>query len=226
MYSLAWLVVVGVIGLIVGGGLGHLVARVRSGGAARVGELEAQLESSQEELSSYKTEVYEQFSETARKFKALDETYHDLQRQLAQSAGVLVGEAAGPLLVAPDGASALELDDVAETTATAEAPAEAETGDLAAEPEANALEETATDAAAADADAVESPDAPEPLEDEPPILVNEAALAEEVELVEGDLVADLDEAAGEDGDQLSLAERIERQQRAEATAAAQKAADA
>lgn len=224
MYSLAWLVVVGVIGLIVGGGLGHLVARVRSGGAARVAELEAQLDSSQEELSSYKSEVYEQFSETARKFKALDQTYHDLQRQLAQSAGALVGEAAGPLLVAPEDASALNFDQVAETTATAAEPAVVETHDLAAEPEADAVEDTATQTAAADIDSGESPDAS--LEEEPPILVNEATLTGEVELVEGDLVADLDEAAGEDVAQLPLAERIKRQQRSETTPADQKVADA
>ena len=101
MYSLAWLVVVGVVGLVVGTWIGHIVARVRSGAAARIAELEAQLESARDELSEYKGAVHQQFSETARKFKALDESYHDLHRQLAESAGILCGEAAGPMLAAP-----------------------------------------------------------------------------------------------------------------------------
>lgn len=101
MYSLAWLVVVGVIGAVLGGWLGHLVARVRSKAADRIQELEAELESARGEISGYRREVFDQFAETARKFRSLDESYNDLHRQLAESASVLCGEAAGPLLEAP-----------------------------------------------------------------------------------------------------------------------------
>jgi uncharacterized membrane-anchored protein YhcB (DUF1043 family) len=100
-YSLAWLVVVGVVGAVLGGMLGHLVARVRSRSAERIRELEAELESARGENSEYRHEVIDQFAATARKFKSLDESYNDLHRQLAESASILCGEAAGPLLEAP-----------------------------------------------------------------------------------------------------------------------------
>jgi uncharacterized membrane-anchored protein YhcB (DUF1043 family) len=101
VYSLAWLVVVGVIGAILGGWLGHLVARVRSKAAERIQELEAELESARDKNTEYRREVFDQFAETAQKFRNLDESYQDLHRQLAESASVLCGEAAGPLLEAP-----------------------------------------------------------------------------------------------------------------------------
>jgi len=102
VYSLAWLVVVGVIGAVLGGWLGHLVARVRSKAGERIEDLEAELESARGEISEYRREVFDQFTETARKFRSLDESYNDLHRQLAKSASLLCGEAVGPLLEAPD----------------------------------------------------------------------------------------------------------------------------
>jgi uncharacterized membrane-anchored protein YhcB (DUF1043 family) len=101
MYSLAWLVVVGVTAAVAGVAVGYLVAQVRSRSRERIRDLEAELSKAQDELAGYRREVFEQFAETARKFKTLDESYSDLHRQLASSASLLCGEAAGPLLAAP-----------------------------------------------------------------------------------------------------------------------------
>ena len=89
-----------IITLLVGGLIGYLI-RGR-GGATRekVAELEAQLEASQSELSDYREEVVQQFSDTAEKFKTLDESYHALHRQLATSAVALCGDQGTPLLTA------------------------------------------------------------------------------------------------------------------------------
>lgn len=246
MYSLAWLVVVGVVALVVGTWIGHIIARVRSGAAARIAELEAQLGSARDELSDYKGAVHQQFSETARKFKALDESYHDLHRQLAESAGVLCGEAAGPLLAAPGaGTPQVALGDLIEepmVAATDDSPvADAEVAPVAAA-EATVAGEDASAAVAAEAvadtaaDAVTDPAAAtiagaspdtetavDPAAEgdsrpaDAPILVNEV-LEEGDDLVEGDLVADLTEAS-EDVREPPLAERIRRQQQEEQQAA-------
>jgi len=101
VYSLEWLALIGVVGVVVGGTLGYLVAGMGSKSAVRIRELETELEAAHSELSDYRQEVHDQFAETARKFKSLDESYSDLYRQLADSASVLCGEAAGPLLAAP-----------------------------------------------------------------------------------------------------------------------------
>lgn len=107
MYSLAWLVVVGVLAAFLGGVLGMLGTTARSKSATRVRELEAELQEARSELTDYRANVFDQFAQTARKFKTLDETYHDLHRQLAESASLLCGEAAGPLLQAPAPAQAV-----------------------------------------------------------------------------------------------------------------------
>jgi uncharacterized membrane-anchored protein YhcB (DUF1043 family) len=186
VYSLAWLVVVGVMGLILGAWIGHVVARVRSGYAARIQDLEAQLSASHDELSDYKSEVYEQFSKTARKFKALDETYHDLHRQLAESAGALVGEGAGPLLEAPREVAAVGSGEPAESA------------QLSAESLAMQAEEGAEGADAVAASTLAEADA----DAEAPILVNEADSQHLDEPVEGDLLADLgDEETSSTADQ-------------------------
>lgn len=118
MYSLAWLVVVGVTAAVAGVAMGYLVAQVRSRSRERIRDLEAELSKAQDELAGYRREVFEQFAETARKFKTLNESYSDLHRQLASSASLLCGEAAGPLLAAPPRG--------AEITAQAEPSPEAE----------------------------------------------------------------------------------------------------
>jgi hypothetical protein len=47
--------------------------------------------------------VVSQFSETARKFQTLNDSYTDLHEQLARSSQVLCGDLTGPLLQAPAG---------------------------------------------------------------------------------------------------------------------------
>lgn len=118
-FSLAWLVVVGGMGAVLGGWLGNLVARVRSKSAERIRELEAELESAHDTLAEYRREVFDQFAETARKFKSLDESYNDLHRQLAESANLLCGEAAGPLLAAPAPQQVLAVEETDEAVAQA-----------------------------------------------------------------------------------------------------------
>lgn len=83
--------------LVIGAMLGYFLPL---GGAkkARVAELEAALETAQEELADYKREVYGEFAETAEKFRALDKSYHELHQQLAKSSVTLCGDAATPLL--------------------------------------------------------------------------------------------------------------------------------
>jgi uncharacterized membrane-anchored protein YhcB (DUF1043 family) len=101
--DIALAVALGVGGLIVGFGAGFLALRARVAQKGRIAELEADLEASREELADYKREVYEQFGETAEKFRALNQSYDDLHRQLAKSAVTLIGDdAAVPLLGAPD----------------------------------------------------------------------------------------------------------------------------
>lgn len=160
MYSLAWLVIVGVIGAVLGAWLGNLIARVRSNSAVRIQELEAQLESARAENSSYRREVFDQFAATARKFKSLDESYNDLHRQLAASARQLCGEAAGPLLAAPE---------------RAEIGADSAAADAAADVEPVAAKQQAAEPSAADeqADAVA-----DVAEDDVPILVAEVSEAQ------------------------------------------------
>ena len=102
--SMEWVIAVAILAALVGAGISYLL----TGGArskARVAQLEQQLEqskgaleSSQSELADYKREVFDQFAETAQKFRALDQSYHDLHRQLAQSSVALCGDAATPLL--------------------------------------------------------------------------------------------------------------------------------
>ena len=88
---------IAVVSLLLGLGIGYFLP---PGNAekARVAELEAALDTSQQELSDYKSEVFGQFSDTAQKFRALDKSYNDLHRQLAQSSVALCGDAATPLL--------------------------------------------------------------------------------------------------------------------------------
>lgn len=70
---------------------------------AKQAELDAknvELEAKQGELDSYRLQVFEQFDETAQKFKTLNESYVDLHRHLAKSANLLCGDADN-LLAAP-----------------------------------------------------------------------------------------------------------------------------
>ncbi|MDZ7668232.1 MAG: DUF1043 family protein [Gammaproteobacteria bacterium] len=90
------------LGLAVGLGCGYFMA-ARRGSAGRARQLEAQLTTARQELDDYRSEVVAQFSETARKFQTLNDSYTDLHEQLAKSSSVLCGDVTGPLLQAPNG---------------------------------------------------------------------------------------------------------------------------
>ena len=64
---------------------GYYVARF-TGSGRKTQELQLQLEAKQAELVDYRRVVFEQFGETAQKFKTLNDSYVDLHRQLAKSA--------------------------------------------------------------------------------------------------------------------------------------------
>ena len=92
---------IAVLAAVVGGGIGYVLAG-RGSGKARVAELERSLASAQQELADYKQQVFGEFAETADKFRALDKSYNDLHRQLAESSVALCGDAGTQLLTAPE----------------------------------------------------------------------------------------------------------------------------
>ena len=96
-----WLVVTALLALAAGWGLSRLGGTRPGKHQARIRELENQLEAARQELEDYREEVIAQFSETARRFKTLDDSYGALHRQLAESSSLLCGAAPGPLLEAP-----------------------------------------------------------------------------------------------------------------------------
>ena len=99
MANVEWLFAGGLLalGLAIGLGIGLFISRK----TGKVRDLQDQLASTQSELDEYREQVVTQFSETAHKFKTLNEAYVDLHQQLANSASALCGNAAGPLLEAP-----------------------------------------------------------------------------------------------------------------------------
>ncbi len=99
MANVEWLIAGGLLalGLAIGLGIGLFISRK----TGKVRDLQDQLASTQSELDEYREQVVTQFSETAHKFKTLNEAYVDLHQQLANSASALCGNAAGPLLEAP-----------------------------------------------------------------------------------------------------------------------------
>ncbi len=101
MVGVEWLIVTALLALGAGWGLSLLAGRRPGKGQARIRELENELEAARQELGDYKEEVIAQFSETARKFKTLDDSNTALHRQLAESSSLLCGAAPGPLLEAP-----------------------------------------------------------------------------------------------------------------------------
>lgn len=101
MVGVEWLVVTALLALAAGWGLSRLGATRPGTRQARILELENQLEAARQELEDYREEVIAQFSETARRFKTLDDSYGALHRQLAESSSLLCGAAPGPLLEAP-----------------------------------------------------------------------------------------------------------------------------
>ncbi|MCR9260805.1 MAG: DUF1043 family protein [Pseudomonadaceae bacterium] len=94
-----WVVGIAVISMLVGVALGYYLP-LGNAKKARVSELETALDSAQQELADYKSEVFSQFATTAEKFRNLDESYQALHQQLARSSVDLCGDAATPLLSA------------------------------------------------------------------------------------------------------------------------------
>jgi uncharacterized membrane-anchored protein YhcB (DUF1043 family) len=146
--AIEWIVGIAVASLLVGLGLGYILP-LGSAKKARVSELEAALETAHQELSDYKGEVYNQFAQTAEKFRNLDRSYQDLHQQLAASSVSLCGDAATPLLVGAslgEGAEALadQEDLVAEELVDEEAGTQASsepTADVANKLEDDILED-------------------------------------------------------------------------------------
>ena len=98
--AVLWVVVSGVAGLMVGMLIAGVLARSGKLQKGKLAELRLELTEKEEELSQYKQQVYAQFADTADKFKALDESYHALHRQLASSSVALCGDQATELLTA------------------------------------------------------------------------------------------------------------------------------
>ena len=115
--------------LCIGLAIGYLLGGRGSANQQKIDSLEAELEASQSELSDYREEVLQQFSDTADKFKSLDESYHALHRQLAASAVTLIGDQGTPLLTSASEPLAGE-------------------GELEAEPEEKLVEDEITENAA------------------------------------------------------------------------------
>ncbi len=87
-----WLIAIGV-GLFVAGGLvGFLIRMFAFGGSRKEADLARSLEEAEKQLADYKQEVLERFSDTAEKFRRLNESYTDLHQQLAESAVALCGD--------------------------------------------------------------------------------------------------------------------------------------
>ncbi len=149
MYDMQWLVgtgvIAGVLGILIGLGIARMGGRTR-----RAQELEAELEASQEELKSYKAEVFSQFGETARKFERLNESYADLHKQLATSASVLCADMdSSALLAGPDSGTNKETTLDATATPSTDSDPDLDTNNAPAD-EVTADEATA-DAAAQEA---------------------------------------------------------------------------
>jgi uncharacterized membrane-anchored protein YhcB (DUF1043 family) len=115
LYSIEWVIGFCVGAAILGGLAAYLLGR--SGSArARIEELTNRLEETELEredavnqLTDYRKEVFDQFSETAVKFKALNDSYADLHQHLATSASVLCGGDAAGLVI--EGPQTLALED-------------------------------------------------------------------------------------------------------------------
>lgn len=124
------LLVLGGVGIALAGiAIGVVIGRV-TGRARKAAELEEELEQTKEAFEDYRTEVVQQFADTAGKFRRLNESYSDLHQQLATSASVLCADRAGDVLLAlPDsaGTPAVAEHDNEATIDAASEPVEAET---------------------------------------------------------------------------------------------------
>ncbi|MFT7653311.1 MAG: uncharacterized membrane-anchored protein YhcB (DUF1043 family) [Candidatus Azotimanducaceae bacterium] len=98
MLAIEWVVLIGAVTAVIGGVIGLFVGRRNGGDKERIAELEKALSSKEDELTEYRSQVFNEFAETAEKFRSLDQSYHALHRQLATSSASLLGDQATPLL--------------------------------------------------------------------------------------------------------------------------------
>ncbi|HKK71818.1 MAG TPA: DUF1043 family protein [Candidatus Krumholzibacteria bacterium] len=95
------LLVTAAIALVAGIGVGILVSGRLDRPNKRTRILEADLDSTRTELASYRQSALAQFTQTAERFKDLNDAYVALHRQLAESAHRLCGTEIGRLLEEP-----------------------------------------------------------------------------------------------------------------------------
>lgn len=100
--AIEWVVLLGALALLAGIGLGFVLGGRGKASKDEYEALQGQLSSREQELTDYRAEVLNQFADTAAKFRDLDESYHALHRQLANSAVTLFGDSATPLLAHDD----------------------------------------------------------------------------------------------------------------------------
>ena len=184
-------IAIALLAILAGASVGYFLGK-GTGNRARVKELEEALETSQPELADYRREVYGQFAQTAEKIRALDESYNDLHRQLAESSVALCGDAATPLLAGPSEPLLSDTEEEKTVDAAAAGTQENMTGVVGAdeavvqsdEAQDRDIERGAADelAAAASADAAQSADT--------------AATDQEVDRIEG-YKEEGDKAAGD-----------------------------
>ena len=98
MYELSSLLVTALIALVVGSGLGALIARRYSFDGRKQRELERSVDKLLQQQKDYQHEVVEHFSDTAKLLNNLAESYRDVHNHLASGASQLCADEAGTIL--------------------------------------------------------------------------------------------------------------------------------
>jgi len=101
MDSIEGLIGIGIACAVVGLVIGLLLGR-SSMGNKKAAVLQQELDDAKSALQDYKTEVFQEFGDTAAKFEKLNESYADLHQQLAKSASVLCADMPSVPLIAND----------------------------------------------------------------------------------------------------------------------------
>lgn len=98
MYELSSLLMTALIALLIGGGLGALVARRYSFDGRKQRELERSVDKMLQQQKDYQHEVVEHFTDTAKLLNNLAESYRDVHNHLASGASQLCADEAGTIL--------------------------------------------------------------------------------------------------------------------------------
>ncbi len=98
MYELSSLLMTAVLALLVGGGLGALIARRYSFDGRKQRELERSVDKLLQQQKDYQHEVVEHFAGTAKLLNNLAESYRDVHNHLASGASELCDDEAGTIL--------------------------------------------------------------------------------------------------------------------------------